>query len=131
MNVSTLDTKGGKQWTTNGSTASWMPLHNVTENLLDAFAELLAQRVADKLGGKEVYTCAELAERYCVSEDIIRRQAKAGAFGELISVGTRSYRITAAGVREFERKRSGMGAGQINAAPAGKRRRTRRDPGPI
>ncbi len=105
------------------------------DGILDAFAELLAQRVAEKLGGvtggKEVYTYDELAERYGMSKASIRRLAAAGAFGELVNVGARSHRVTAAGVRQFENSRSGGGMAAASAAPTGKRHAARRDPGPI
>ena len=116
-------------------------MENTADALFDAFVEVLAQRVADKLGGagagaagKELYTVEDLAERFSLSKSAVRQRVQAGEFGEVVQMGKRCYRVTAAGVRQYEREhmmpahtaRTGRCTETVRPT-----RRAKRDPGPI
>lgn len=99
--------------------------------LLDALADALCDRLAARLeAGRQTYTAAQLAERYGTSTANIHRLIRAGAFGETINVGERTRLVTAEGLREFERTRTGPGCTRKERR-APRRAAGRPDPGPI
>ncbi|MBQ7859219.1 MAG: helix-turn-helix domain-containing protein [Faecalibacterium sp.] len=77
---------------------------NPTDDFLNALADLVAEKVIAKLDARpqqELYTIAELAERYGVSKDTIDRRVRDGRFGEIVRIGSKR-RITADGVRHYD-----------------------------
>lgn len=110
------------------------PEGSSADKLLDVLAELLADKLLARMGqqGREptAYTFEEVAERYGVSKDSIKRWAAAGDFGPLLNVSERVHLITAEGLREFEELRKGEpGWGRRPAAQT--RKKHRPNPGPI
>lgn len=79
---------------------------------LDALADLIADKLMKRFDGfsapqQDVYTIQQLAERYHISEDSIRRRINAGEFGEPIHLGEeRGLRISAEAVRKYDENRS-------------------------
>lgn len=114
-------------------------MDTAVSDVLDMLVEALAQRVAEKLGagnagaGKELYTVEELAARYGLSKSAVRQRVQAGEFGEVLHLGDRCYRVTAAGVEKYEREHTGLRSTERPAARPARRQaaRARRDPGPI
>ena len=100
--------------------------------IIDALADAVAARISDKMQQpqKTAYTVEEVAERYSVSKDSVRRWAANGDFGPLLHVSERVHLITAEGIRQFEASRTGP-TRRGPAAPQCKRKARRADPGPI
>ena len=71
---------------------------------LNALADLIADKLMKRLDAfapqqQDVYTIQQLAERYHVSEDSIRRRINAGEFGAPIRFGEeRGLRVSAEGI---------------------------------
>lgn len=87
--------------------------------LFDALVDVFAQRVADKINGDGLYTVDDLAARYSLSKSAIRQRINAGEFGEVVKLGSRCHRVTAAGVRRYEAAHMVQIASQPKAARAG------------
>lgn len=102
---------------------------------LDALADMIADKLLQKMEApisrsQELYTISQLAERYTLSPDSIRRRIKEGRFGEPVLMGKRGLRITAAGVRMYEGCKTNVT--QRNVHTRRRVSRTKReDPGPI
>ena len=67
---------------------------------LDALADMIADKLLQKMEApisrsQELYTISQLAERYSLSPDSIRRRIKDGQFGEPVLMGKRGLRVTA------------------------------------
>ena len=79
---------------------------------LNALADLIADKLMKRLDAsapqqQDVYTIQQLAERYHVSEDSIRRRINAGEFGAPIRFGEeRGLRVSAEAVRKYDENRS-------------------------
>lgn len=104
-----------------------------TDAIFDAFADMIADRVAGKLNlgaGQTLYSVEELAKRLGLSKSAVRQRIRAGEFGEVVHHSDNSYRVTAEGVWKYERDHMGPAyRPRETARPA--RRARRRDPGPI
>ena len=100
--------------------------------IIDALADVISARIVDKMqqAQKTAYTFKEVAERYSVSGDTVRRWAANGDFGPLLQLGPKKRRITAEGIRQFEASRTGP-TRRDPAVPQRRRRTHRPDPGPI
>lgn len=100
--------------------------------IVNALADAVAARIRDRMQQpqKTAYTVEEVAERYSVSKDSVRRWAANGDFGPLLHVSERVHLITAEGIREFEASRTGP-PGQGRAQNPQKRKARRPNPGPI
>lgn len=102
--------------------------------ILEAFATLLADKLSEQIATAvpqpSYYTPDDLAKRYGVTPDAIRKRIRAGEFGETINLGNRCHRVTQAGVDAFEAAHAGAAH---TASPVNRPRipRKRPDPGPI
>lgn len=103
---------------------------------LDALADMIADKLLQKIEApisrsQELYTISQLAERYSLSPDSIRRRIKEGQFGEPVLMGKRGLRITAAGVRMYEGCKINVTQRNIHTRRRVSRSMRREDPGPI
>lgn len=102
--------------------------------LLDGFAELVAAKLAERIGTQRAqihYTVPQLAERYGLSQDAIRKRIRAGEFGETINVGSKTHRVTAEGVAVFEAMHTGPAYDAAQHPAARRQRHKHADPGRI
>lgn len=101
------------------------------DEVVNALLDTLADKVAERLQTphKELWSAADLAERYDASEHMIRRKMAAGEFGELVHVGERRHFVPWAGVQAYEARHTGP---MQRAQPQRKTKHAHRaDPGPI
>lgn len=98
---------------------------------LDTLLDALAERIAAHLQAppKELWSAKDLAERYSVGQSSIRQKMRAGEFGELVHIDSRTRLVTWAGVQMYERTHC-RSFEPRTYAPRRKAQR-RENPGPI
>lgn len=104
--------------------------NSALNQLLEAFAALLADKLSEQIAAApqpRYYSPDDLAQRYGVTPDAIRKRIRAGEFGETINFGNRCRRVTQAGVDAFEAAHAGAA---YTASPVNRPRSPRKRPDP-
>ena len=77
---------------------------NISPEDIDAIAARVVELMArSEMQAKDLYSPADLAERYGLSRSTILQRMREGAFGQLVGSG-RKKMVTAEGLEQYERQ---------------------------
>lgn len=77
---------------------------NISKEDIDAIAARVVELMArSEMQAKDLYSPADLAERYGLSRATILQRMREGAFGQLVGSG-RKKMVTAEGLEQYERQ---------------------------
>jgi len=99
-----------------------------TEAELDVLADKISYRMA--AAQKGMWSAAEIAERWHVKPDFVRKRMAAGDFGELYQINSRTRLVPYAGLIAYEQARL-KAPERKAAAPRPKRRAKHYEPVPL